>query len=529
MKYIFVADLFRDQILGGAECADNTLIDYLRSKGHAVECITCLQITAEHIKNNKETNFIVGNFVSLADDKKEALSEVENYIIYEHDHKYLKTRDPSVFPNFIAPPDQIVNKEFYKNAKAVFCLSAIHKKVLKDNLKINNVKNIATSLWSDDKLDYIKTLVNSPKTKKHCIVQSANPIKGTKEAIAFCESKNIEYDLISTSHEKGFLKVLSEYETLVFVPKVLETLSRLVVEAKMLNCNVITKGALIGAASEPWFDLGGEELINKIVDTKNNALKMFEEIFQENIEDITVILTCYRRAEYLTKQIEHIRNQTTKPKEIWIWVNDHVDNRGIDFTTFDVDRVFRNDHNWKFYGRFAAALLADTEYVAFFDDDTLPGSRWFENCMDTMEESPGILGGAGVLLKEDRYFGHQRVGWSSENEETTEVDLVGHAWFFRREWLPYLWTEKPFTWDNGEDIQFSYTAQKYGNIKTYCPPHPASDRALFSSLQGYQLGIDEKAESRVRNHEIFYKQRDGCVKNAIDGGWKPIYMREKDV
>ena len=85
--------------------------------------------------------------------------------------------------------------------------------------------------------------------------------------------------------------------------------------------------------------------------------------------------------------------------------------------------------------------------------------------------------------------------------------------------------EKPFTWDNGEDIQFSYCAQKYGGIKTFCPPQPANDLSLHSSLEGYKLGVDEKAASRVRNHSVFYAQRDACVKNAIMNGWKSVRSR----
>ena len=54
-------------------------------------------------------------------------------------------------------------------------------------------------------------------------------------------------------------------------------------------------------------------------------------------------------------QIESLRNQSIKPKQIWLWINDHEDNRDFDPTTLDVDRVFKNDFNWKFYGRFAAA------------------------------------------------------------------------------------------------------------------------------------------------------------------------------
>ena len=87
-----------------------------------------------------------------------------------------------------------------------------------------------------------------------------------------------------------------------------------------------------------------------------------------------------------------------------------------------------------------------------------------------MHKQEGILGSAGVILNSGIYVDHTRSGWPAKNENIERVDLVGHAWFFKREWLKYLWMEKPATWDNGEDIHFSYLAQKYGNIQTYCPP-----------------------------------------------------------
>ena len=125
-----------------------------------------------------------------------------------------------------------------------------------------------------------------------------------------------------------------------------------------------------------------------------------------------------------------------------------------------------------------------------------------------------------------QYRHHTRFGWSSQNEDIVEVDLVGHAWFFKQSWLKYLWMEKPFMWDNGEDIQFSYCCQKYGGVKTYCPPHPTSDLSMHSSLKGYEYGVDDKASSNSRNHGVFYKQRDACVSNAIDNGWKTVEMRK---
>ena len=52
--------------------------------------------------------------------------------------------------------------------------------------------------------------------------------------------------------------------------------------------------------------------------------------------DITVILNCFRRPEYLKEQIEAIRSQSVKPAEIWLWVNHHPDNEDFDFEKLPV-------------------------------------------------------------------------------------------------------------------------------------------------------------------------------------------------
>jgi hypothetical protein len=240
--------------------------------------------------------------------------------------------------------------------------------------------------------------------------------------------------------------------------------------------------------------------------------------------EITVILNMYRRPNNMKMQISSVRKQTVQPKEIWIWKNYHEDNKEINLKEFQVDRTFDNNYNWKFYGRFAAAMLANTEYVAIFDDDTIPGSKWFENCLNTIKETNGILGSAGVILRSNIYMNHDRCGWPTQNEETTRVDLVGHGWFFRKEWLKYLWMEEPATWDNGEDIHFSYLAQKYGNIQTYCPKHPKDDKMLHGSILGMKLGTDSVATSNniVVSHKQFFSERDLCVQNSLNGGWKTV-------
>lgn len=238
---------------------------------------------------------------------------------------------------------------------------------------------------------------------------------------------------------------------------------------------------------------------------------------------ITVILNCYKRPQYLQEQIEAIRSQTVKPLDIWIWYNKPENQDQYDLNDLGC-KVITCNHNFKFHGRFALGLLAQTEYVAFFDDDTIPGNKWFENCLNTIQSgNDGILGTIGILLEGEYYKPNSRVGWAENNNSTTvEVDLVGHAWFMKKEYLKYLWYEEPISWDNGEDMQLSYQAQKYGNVKTFVPPHPINDLNLWGSIpsKGLQYGNDKNASWLSNtNHTPL---RNDIVKKQINKGWKIV-------
>ena len=252
--------------------------------------------------------------------------------------------------------------------------------------------------------------------------------------------------------------------------------------------------------------------------------------------DITVVLNVYRRTDYLNHQINKVYEQSIKPKDLFIWVNHHEDNQDFDFSEHEKRgwKIFRNNFNWKYHGRFAAAQLARTEYVAMFDDDTIPGSKWFENCIKTIEQYNCIAGSAGIRLIHSGYstiykdeneqlkvkHTHDRVGWSNKNEKPIEADLVGHASVFKKEWLKYMWSEEPRTWENCEDIQFSALAKIYGNIRTICPPHPADDIELHGSINP-TLGSDNKAS--YTNADLkWWLQRDHVVQYYIDRGWKTV-------
>lgn len=248
------------------------------------------------------------------------------------------------------------------------------------------------------------------------------------------------------------------------------------------------------------------------------------------MEDITVILNGYKRPEYLIEQISAIRAQSVKPKQIWLWVNE---TEGVVFPNKidGIDVIVKSSKNFKYHGRFSLGLLADTKYLAFFDDDTIPGSDWFANCLDCARSNPKtILGGAGILLKSFNYYHmHERAGWPAPSDNTVEVDLVGHAWFFERQILNELWSDIPPSLENGEDIQLSFAAWIRGRIKTLCPPHPTTNKNLWSSLKPWEYGNDSKASSNGSLMPIpaFYKQRDDLLSYYVNKGYTPVLARKQ--
>ena len=142
MKIAFVSDFFLvDGVIGGAELVNDCLIKHLQDRDYTVEVYR----SNEFKDTSRHDFFIISNFVNLSEEVKEALLE-KSYMIYEHDHKYLKNRNPSVFPDFKAPSHMIINEKFYRCAKAVFCQSELHAEVVKKNLSIRNVINAGCSL-----------------------------------------------------------------------------------------------------------------------------------------------------------------------------------------------------------------------------------------------------------------------------------------------------------------------------------------------------------------------------------------------
>jgi glycosyltransferase involved in cell wall biosynthesis len=243
---------------------------------------------------------------------------------------------------------------------------------------------------------------------------------------------------------------------------------------------------------------------------------------------ISVILTAWMRPQYLEEQVERLLDQTIPPHDIVLWYNAAPKKLGLlerkQLVSFKNDRFVKKivcDHNFGIIPRFTLASCLEGEYVCIFDDDTMPGERWFENCLNYVDTEKTLCGTIGLryLSRTELKTEKPRMGWEGMNTRLEFVDLVGHSWFFRREWARFFWDEEPVLRTFGEDIHFCAILQRHG-IRAACPPHPPDDRSLWGSVKP-ERGVDRVAISCSEDRSADFWQ---VVKTEIERGYKPILL-----
>ena len=243
---------------------------------------------------------------------------------------------------------------------------------------------------------------------------------------------------------------------------------------------------------------------------------------------ISVILTAWMRPQYLEEQVERVLNQTVPPCEVVLWYNAPPKKLGFierkPLVSFKNDRFVRKivcDHNFGIIPRFTLASCLEGDFVCIFDDDTLPGERWFENCLNYVDAEKVLCGTIGLryLSRTELKTQKPRMGWEGMNEKLEFVDLVGHSWFFRRHWAKYFWDEEPVLRTFGEDIHFCAMLQRRG-IRTACPPHPPGNRSLWGSVKP-ERGVDRVAISCSEDRSADYWT---VVRTEMERGYNPILL-----
>ena len=116
MKILLISDFFVEELPfgGGAEYNDKILSQILDTEEVNIARKKSASVSVDFLTNlDKDTKLIISNFVLLKQDCKQYIQNKFSYIIYEHDHKYLISRSPGLYNDYLAPKSQIINHSFY--------------------------------------------------------------------------------------------------------------------------------------------------------------------------------------------------------------------------------------------------------------------------------------------------------------------------------------------------------------------------------------------------------------------------------
>ncbi len=257
---------------------------------------------------------------------------------------------------------------------------------------------------------------------------------------------------------------------------------------------------------------------------------------KETCFDVSVVLTTYKKPEALKEQLEAIEKQSLKPKEILLYKDGIDEGYQIRFDNSILEKfddVKECEYNTGVWNRFDYARSSKSHYVCVFDDDTIPGERWLENCHSNMMEQEGVYGTVGIVLEDYKnypYSGYYKVGWVEPYTKRTQVDFVGHSWFVKRKYLDYMFenTDKYQRFKRAaEDMGLSYKCQQQG-IMTFVPPHPYSDLTLWGSQpkQGHKYGTTNTAISMSNEGNDNMRK---AMSLYVEDGWKFVIDYDKNL
>ena len=258
---VFVADMFVENLIGGAELTSEALIESSPFKVHKIHSKNVSMATLE---SGYQKYWIFGNFSGL--DNKLIPSIVANisYAILEYDYKFCKYRSVEKHLEIEQTEcdchEQVWGKlisAFFYGAKSLWFMSEAQQALYFDRFPfLNDHENwVLSSVFGDQffvALKILKAKQNNDERKGWLAVGSTSWIKGTNAGIKWCQDNDKEFKVIHDWPYERVLEELNQAEGLVYLPLGGDTCPRIVIEAKLLGCELVLNDN-VQHKDEEWF------------------------------------------------------------------------------------------------------------------------------------------------------------------------------------------------------------------------------------------------------------------------------------
>ena len=386
----FIADAFVENYIGGAELTTEALISSSllpRAK------VLSHQVTTKLLEQYKDSFFVFGNFQNLKTECILYAIKNLNYSVLEYDYKYCKYRSPG--KHIEAEGSCNCHQEqhgrliflFYHSAKCLWWMSENQKQVYKKSFPFLEGK-VLSSIFSNETLDYIQSLDVSNKNDKWIILNSNSWIKGVEDAVQYAKDNNLQYELVWGLGHTELLNKLSSSIGLIFLPKAGDTCPRMVIEAKLLGCDLVLNDN-VQHKDESWFS-SEESCISYLRERTGvfwNELEKHIGYLPKEISKINhkyiIVIPFYNVEGYIHQCIQSVKVQKHKNFKCIL-----IDDMSTDNTVDIIKKLIRDDSRFvlkqneekcyalkNIYNALESDDIAGEDIVVLLDGDDWLSSR----------------------------------------------------------------------------------------------------------------------------------------------------------
>jgi len=261
-EIVFVSDMFYEDYPGGAEMTSEALIS---SSPFKVFKLHTKDVNLKTLEQGVGKFWIFGNFASLDLDLIPSIVANMKYSILEYDYKYCRYRSPEKHQEAEEkacdcqndPRGKMISALMYGSKSLWWMSEKQQQKYLRHFPFLSERSQTVLSSVFDDhffvKLRELREKHQDVAREKWLVIGSPSWIKGTQDAIKWCEENDKEYETVWGIPYGEILEKMAQFEGFVFLPKGGDTCPRAVIEAKLLGCKLHVNEN-VQHADEIWFD-----------------------------------------------------------------------------------------------------------------------------------------------------------------------------------------------------------------------------------------------------------------------------------
>ena len=262
VQVVLVADYFASELTGGAELSTQALID---SSPFVVKKVKSETVDLKVLEDYQHAHWIFTNIAGMNWELIPTIVANMKYSVIEYDYKFCKWRSPDKHKALGGEDCNCANEmqgkifsAFLYGAKTLWWMSEkqqdTYHKLFPFLQERDNI--VLSSIFDDNSFALINTLKEKYKDTDRegwIVLGSESWVKGTQPAIQWCEDNNKNYEIVSGLTHEQLLEKLAQAEGHVYLPPGGDTCPRMVIEAKLLGCELELNDN-VEHRNEIWFE-----------------------------------------------------------------------------------------------------------------------------------------------------------------------------------------------------------------------------------------------------------------------------------